>query len=164
MDALEIAAIASQQERALGREKGTKRRVCVISLAGELFAIDLRQVGEVFEVGPITPVPDMPDLLVGVTNLRGVIVPLVDLRPLLGLSIDGPVPPYAVVIRHDGQQIGVLVDQMPEIHSVGTDDVFTAPPGGSQGFRPFVSSLLRIEGRVGGVVEVSTLLASVASR
>ncbi len=164
MDALEITAIASQQDRVPGREEGTKRRVCLISLAGELFAIDLRHVAEVFEVGPITPVPDMPDLLVGVTNLRGVIVPLLDLRPLLGLSIDGPVPPFAVVIRHDGQQVGVLVDQMPEIHAVGADDVYTAPAGGTQGFRPFVSSMLRIEGRVGGVVEVSALLASVASQ
>ncbi len=164
MDALELTAMASQQERVPGREGGTKRRVCVISLAGELFAIDLRHVGEVFGIGTITPVPDMPDLLVGVTNLRGIIVPLLDLRPLMGLSTDGPAPPFAVVIRHDGQQVGVLVDQMPEIHAVGANDVFTAPAGGTQGVRPFVSSMLRIEGRVGGVVEVPILLASVASQ
>ena len=136
-------------------------RVCLVSLCGELFAIDLRNVREVFEVESITPVPKMPPAFVGVANVRGVIVPLVDLRPLLGLPLDDTVLNYVVVIRHQGQQVGVLVDQMPEIRSVNRDELHASPATGSRATRPFVSSLLRIENRVSGVVEVPSLLACV---
>ena len=65
-------------------------RVCLITLGGELFAIDLRHVREVFELESITSVPGMPASLVGVANLRGTVVPLADLRPALGVSSAAP--------------------------------------------------------------------------
>jgi chemotaxis signal transduction protein len=58
--------------------------MCVLTLGGELFAIDLRHVSEVFEVEAVTVVPSMPSLLTGVTNLRGTVITLVDLRGSLG--------------------------------------------------------------------------------
>jgi purine-binding chemotaxis protein CheW len=63
--------------------------MCVLTLGGELFAIDLRHVSEVFEVEAVTVVPSMPSLLTGVTNLRGTVITLVDLRGSLGLSVTG---------------------------------------------------------------------------
>jgi purine-binding chemotaxis protein CheW len=147
-------------QTAVPESAGSGVRICVISLAGELFAIDLRNVREVFEVDSITPVPAMPSALAGVANLRGVIVPLVDLRPMLHLPATGPVP-FAVVIRHGTREIAVLVDRLPELRTVRPEDVLPAPPGGSAAPKPFVSSVLRIEDRIGGVVEVPTLLAYV---
>jgi purine-binding chemotaxis protein CheW len=139
---------------------GPAVRVCLISLAGELFAIDLRNVREVFEVDRITPVPAMPQALAGVANLRGTVVPIVDLRAMLGLSQTGSLP-FAVVIRHGGQQVGILVDRVPEIRTVQMDEILPAPSGGANRLKPFVSAVLRVEERIGGVVEVPTLLAYV---
>ena len=136
-------------------------RVCLISLAGELFAVDLKNVREVFEVEGITPVPGMPAVLAGVANLRGVVMPLVDLRRLMGLPASGPAPRYAVVIRHESQQIAVLVDQVPEIRTVHNDELLPAPARTSHGGTPFVTAILRLEDRIGGMVEVPTLLAQV---
>ena len=81
-------------------------RVCLISIAGGLYAIDLRNVREVFAVEAVTPVPGMGTVLAGVTNLRGVIIPLVDLRTILDLSSTAP-SAFAVVIRHGEHQVGV---------------------------------------------------------
>src|SRR5712692_812238 len=78
---------------------GYPSRVCLITLSGSLFAIDLRSVREVFPVDSVTPVPGMPTVLAGVTNLRGVVVSLVDVRPLLGLQNSGAPLKYAVVIH-----------------------------------------------------------------
>lgn len=142
------------------RATGQTVRVCLISLSGELFAIDLRNVREVFEVDTITPVPSMPPALAGVANLRGTVVSIVDLRTVLGLPVNGPLP-FAVVIRHGGRQVGVLVDRVPEIRTVQREELLPAPTGGSNGPKPFVSGVLRIEERIGGVVEVPTLLAYV---
>src|SRR5256885_1833672 len=68
---------------------GFPSRVCLITLSGSLFAIDLQSIREVFPVDSVTPVPGMPTVLTGVTNLRGVVVPLVDVRSLLGLQHSG---------------------------------------------------------------------------
>ena len=67
-------------------------RVCLVTLCGELFAIDLGSVREVFELESVTPVPKMPPVFTGVTNVRGMIIPLVDLRPLLGFPVEFPGP------------------------------------------------------------------------
>lgn len=135
-------------------------RVCLITLGGELFAIDLRHVREVFELETITPVPGMPSSLVGVANLRGTVIPLADLRPSLGLSSPAT-SKYAVVVRHGSQQVGILIDEVPEIRSTNPDDMLALSARGVTESRPFLSGLLKIENRVSGMVEISRLVASV---
>ena len=136
-------------------------RMCLISLGGELFAMDLGHVSEVFEVDSITPVPGAPPSLVGVANLRGTVIPLADLRPSLGLSARDSSLKYAVVVRHGNQQIGILVDTVPEIRTVRQDEFLAAPAQGSANAQPLVSALLRVEERMGGVMEVPRLLTTV---
>jgi purine-binding chemotaxis protein CheW len=135
-------------------------RICLISLGGELFAIDLRHVREVFEVESVTPVPGMPASLVGVANLRGTVVPLADLRPVLGVSTSVALK-YVVVVRQGTQQVGILIDEVPEIRTIHADDLLTASARGVTESRPFLSGLVKIEDRMSGMVEVSRLLASV---
>jgi purine-binding chemotaxis protein CheW len=135
-------------------------RICLISLGGEFFAIDLRHVREVFELESVTPVPGMPASLVGVANLRGTVVPLADLRPALGMSA-AATPKYVVVVRYGNQQVGVLIDEVPEIRTVHPDDMLAASTQTLTESRPFLSGLLKIEDRVSGMVEVPKLLACV---
>jgi len=135
-------------------------RICLITLGGEFFAIDLRHVREVFELETITPVPGMPPSLVGVANLRGTVVPLADLRPSLGVAASAA-PKYAVVVRHGAQQVGILIDEVPEIRTIHADDVLAASARGVTESRPFLSGLVKVEDRMSGMVEVSRLLASV---
>jgi purine-binding chemotaxis protein CheW len=135
-------------------------RVCLFTLGGELFAIDLRQVREVFELEAITPVPGMPTSLVGVANLRGTVIPLADLKLSLGASVS-TVPRYAIVVRHGAHQVGLLIDDVPEIRTISHDDMLDSSEPSTSGRRPFLSGLLRVENRVSGMLEISTLLASV---
>ncbi len=138
-------------------------RVCLAAIGGELFAIDLRYIREVFPVEHVTPVPRMPSVIVGVANLRGTIMPLVDVRAALGTVSSTGGQKIAIVIKHGQQQVGLLVDDVPEIRTVSQEDFLTAPMSQEQGAgaRPFVSAILPVEGRMGGVVEVPTLLAKV---
>ena len=100
--------------------------MCVLTLGGEPFAIDLRHVSEVFEVESVTVVPGMPSLLTGVTNLRGTVISLIDLRGMLGLTMNNATLPFAVVIRQGARQIGLLVDHVPEIHTVAREHLLPA--------------------------------------
>ncbi|MDZ4732239.1 MAG: chemotaxis protein CheW [Nitrospirota bacterium] len=133
-------------------------RAAIISMGGELFTIDLLNVREVFVVESITPVPGMPSGLVGVTNLRGTVIPLLDLRPMFALNADVPLR-YAVVVKHGNWQVGVLVDTVPEIRTLSRDQFLPAPTGTGEKAYPFVSTVVKLEDRLRGVLETSVMLS-----
>ena len=133
-------------------------RAAIISLGGELFTIDLKNVREVFVVESVTPVPGMPSGLVGVTNLRGTVIPLLDLRPMFAVSSDATLR-YAVVVQHGNWQVGVLVDTVPEIRILSKDQFFPAPTGTGEGAVPFVSTVVKLEDKLRGVLETSMMLS-----
>ena len=133
-------------------------RAAIISLGGELFTIDLKSVQEVFVVDSITPVPGMPSGFVGVTNLRGSVIPLLDLRPMFALNSDVTLR-YAVVVKHENWQVGVLVDTVPEIRTIAKDQFLPAPAGTGEGAFPFVSTVVKLEDRLRGVLETSVMLS-----
>ena len=133
-------------------------RAAIVSLGGELFTIDLQNVREVFVVESITPVPGMPSGLVGVTNLRGSVVPLLDLRQMIGLTAETTLK-YAVVVKHGNWQVGVLVDTVPEIRTLSKDQFIPAPTGTGDGGNPFVSTVVKLEDRLRGVLETSVVLS-----
>jgi purine-binding chemotaxis protein CheW len=86
-------------------------RACVFTLAGEGFAIEVRCAREVVVLDDFTIVPRGPSYLVGVANLRGRILPIVDIRALLGLA-PRPVGRGArvLVVAAGSSQVGVAVD------------------------------------------------------
>lgn len=135
-------------------------RICLVAIGGELFAIDLRYVREVFELESITPVPGVLSMIVGVANLRGTVMPLADLRPSLGLPSTAA-QPFVVVVRHGQQQVGILIDAVPEIRTIHPDDLLAATSRGLSESRPFLSGLVKIEERMSGMMEVQKLLACV---
>ncbi len=124
-------------------------------------AIDLSCVREVFKLESITPVPGMPAALVGVANLRGTIIPLADIRSTLGTSISA-VQKYAVIVRHGAQQVGILIDDVPEIRTIDIDDLSAPSARDGSVDHPFLSGFFKTEHNVRGMLEVSRLLASVA--
>jgi purine-binding chemotaxis protein CheW len=151
----------SQDQPAEARGRDSQTKVCLLTIGGEVYAVDLRNVREVFEVDAITPVPGMPPALVGVTNVRGAVVPVMDLRRLLDVPSSGPAPQFAVIIKHGNHQAGVLVERVPEIRTVQTEQFMPTPSGDAREGKPFLTAVLRLDDRMGGVVEVPTLLACV---
>jgi purine-binding chemotaxis protein CheW len=133
-------------------------RVAVISIGGEIFTVDLQHVREVFVVESITPVPGMPSGLVGVTNLRGSVVPLLDLRQVIGTNSDAALR-FAIVLKHGAWQVGVLLDSVPEIRTLSKDQFIAAPTGTGEGTNPFVTTVVKLEDRLRGVLETSAVLS-----
>ena len=150
-----VASPQSSQPRAAGP---STMRAAVISMGGEIFTIDLKSVREVFVVESITPVPGMPSGLVGVTNLRGTVIPLLDLRPMFGLDAVATLR-YAIVVQHLNWQVGLLVDEVPEIRTIAKDQFLPAPAGTGEGAVPFVSTVVKLEDRLRGVLETSVVLS-----
>lgn len=157
-------ALSTSQFVGIALAEGVKTpipsRICLVTLGGELFAIDLRHVREVFELESVTPVPGMSSTLVGVANLRGTVMPLADLRPSLGIPATTSLP-FVVVVRHGQQQVGILIDAVPEIRTIHPDDLLNVTSRGLAESRPFLSGLAKIEERMSGMMDVQKLLACV---
>jgi purine-binding chemotaxis protein CheW len=94
-------------------------RVCLFSLSGATFAVEVRHCREVVVIEDLTPVPLAPPALRGVTNLRGYILPVLDPRPLLGL----PARPVArgsraLVLAGAAGPVGIAIDAALALESV----------------------------------------------
>jgi purine-binding chemotaxis protein CheW len=100
------------------------RQLIVFALGAETYGIDINSVSEIGEMRTITPVPGSPDFVMGILNLRGNILPVIDLRRRL-LAIPAPVTPdpRIIVIEVLGQQLGIVADSVSEVLTVSKEDV-----------------------------------------
>lgn len=118
-------SVASEVELA----EAELRLVAAFALGGEYFGLDLSVVREFSPLRTVSPVPCSPSYIAGLMNLRGETLTLVDIGPTLGLV---PTPMDAetakvVVTQCDGLRLGIVVDEVLDITSVGVADI--APPG-----------------------------------
>ncbi|RKH12965.1 chemotaxis protein CheW [Corallococcus praedator] len=120
-------------------EPGSGGRSSYLSfmLAGEEYAVGLLRVREIIEYRPVTRVPGMPAAVQGVINLRGSVVPVVDLAVKFGLPAR-PITRWScfviVEVSLDGQQtvLGLLCDTVREVLELGADDIEPPPAFGTR--------------------------------
>jgi purine-binding chemotaxis protein CheW len=94
-------------------QAGGRRQLVCFNLAGEEYAVDITHVQEVIRVQRITPVPQMPDFVLGVINIRGNIVPVFDLRRQFQLPerpLDGQ--SKILVLKTGGAPLSIVVDRI----------------------------------------------------
>ena len=131
--------------------------VCVFTLAEESCAIHLQQVRAVVTIGALTRVPGAPPTLLGVTNVRGTVVPVVDLRPLLHLGTRSVVGALAVVLEDGDLRAALAVDQV-----VGLKRFETAlPPSDASRFAPVACGALPSSDGMVTLLDGPTILARV---
>jgi purine-binding chemotaxis protein CheW len=107
--------------------------IAVFTLANERYGIETRHVREVVRFTEYTPVPGAPDFLVGVFNLRGEILAVIDLRKFFGVADRGVTDLSRVLVLGDERaEFGVLADAAHEVRTVRTDEVLE-PPGSVAG-------------------------------
>jgi chemotaxis signal transduction protein len=103
-------------------EQPAARRACVVMLGGRPFAVDVTDAREVVLLDATTPVPGAPTALVGLMNLRGSVLPVLDARPLLGLPVRAAVGrPRALVLADADRRAGILIERVLGLTSF--DDV-----------------------------------------
>jgi purine-binding chemotaxis protein CheW len=105
--------------------------ITTFTLSSERYAVEARYVREVIRSVELTPVPGAPEFLLGLVNLRGEILAVVDLRKVLGLAgteLTGRI----LVLGHERAEFGVLADEVHDVTMVPLDEVF-APPASVAG-------------------------------
>jgi len=140
------------------------RRACLLALAGVRFAVDVRSAREVVLFDEITAVPRAPRHVVGVANLRGTVMPIVDVCGLLGLPESRPGHSVRTLVVRDGAiQAALVVDTVlglePFEDVLPTDSPIAA---GSWGPRPLMSGWIQWTGETLALLDVPKLLAALA--
>ncbi len=126
------------------------------TLGEEVFAMDIRTVREIIQYGPMTTVPLMPGFVRGVINLRGAVVPVIDLQARFGR------PPAAVgkktcmvifdAVPTDGRsgervELGLMVDAVSEVIEIGADQIEPPPNFGTSVRRDFIRGMGKVAKR-----------------
>lgn len=114
-----------------------------VRIGEQQFALDIMAVREIRGWSASTPVPHAPSYVVGMINLRGVVLAVVDLGARLGLGVCQPDSSSVVVVAHiNGVPVGLLVDAVCDIIQV-TEDMVQPPPGvGTDEVREFVQGII----------------------
>ena len=114
-------------EQQIATEHGTL--VATFLLGKAAFGMDAQQVQEVARVGDVTQVHHAPACIVGIRNLRGRIVTIMDLRARLELGRVTPAPDNRIfIVDGQGEPIGLLVDSVADTISTGKDELLPPPP------------------------------------
>lgn len=134
-------------------------------LQGETYGIDVLQVREIIRLTGITAVPQMPDYVRGVINLRGKIIPVLDLRLRFGFAESPDTEQTCIIVvqvsRPDGKAtpMGLIVDAVEEAVNVTESDIEPTPDFGSTLSTECIRGMAKLKGRVVSLLNIDRALA-----
>ena len=108
------------------------RELISFRIGAQEFCVDIMEVREIRGWTPATPLPQAPAFVRGVINLRGAVLPIVDLGARLGLGAADPTARHVIIVAQvQNQIVGLLVDAVSDILTVSRDDIHQVPEGNS---------------------------------
>lgn len=134
-------------------------KVAVAYAGTEQFGIDINRVVEILKPQRIYVMPQLPSFLAGVVNIRGEVIPLLDLRKRFGISISSG-KERIVVVRTDGEKVGFLVDGVKEIMDLKPEEI-TQPPSMFKGLKTeYLTGIGRKDEQIIILLNIDTLLSA----
>lgn len=131
------------------RDATAKRELIAFRIGEQEFCVDITTVREIRGFVPATPLPHAPAYVNGVINLRGTVLPVIDLGLRMGLSkIEPTARSVIVVARIENQLFGLLVDAVSDILTVTDEAIQPTPNVASELAQSFVRGVIALEGRM----------------
>jgi purine-binding chemotaxis protein CheW len=130
-------------------------------LGGEEYGVEILKVHEIIGMMPVTRVPRTPECIRGVINLRGKVIPIMDLRLKFGMeSSDATAETCIIVVQVRGVQIGLVVDRVSEVMDIAAGDVEDAPEFGADVDTAYLLGLAKAQGRVRLLLDIDRVLTT----
>ncbi len=129
---------------------GESHKYLTFKLADEEYGVEILKVREIMGVINITAVPRMPPFVKGVINLRGNVIPLVDLRLKFGLSEKSYTKQTCIIVVDVGKEIGIIVDTVSEVLDIEVANIAPPPSMGESVDTSFILGM----GKVGETVNI----------
>jgi purine-binding chemotaxis protein CheW len=123
------------------------------------FCVDVMSIREIRGWTVATPLPAAPSFVRGVINLRGTVLPIIDLGARLGLTTAEPTARHAIIVAQIGSQVvGLLVEGVSDIFTVSEDAIQPTPDIASDQAKRFVRGVIPMEGRLISVISIASVL------
>jgi len=134
-------------------------------LGGELFAIGILGIKEIIEYDGLTEVPMMPECIRGVINLRGSVVPVLDLSARFGKKITGITRRTCIIIvevesEGERQDMGVIVDAVNAVLEIPSSEIEPAPAFGAKIRTDFIDGMGKVDGKFVILLDVNQVLST----
>ena len=140
-------------------EDTQKDKYLTFHLAGENYGIEIQFVIEIIGILNITDVPDMPVFIRGVINLRGKVVPIMDVRARFGLEDrDYDDRTCIIVVNIDGTEVGLVVDEVSEVMDIPEANVEPAPRTSKNNEDSYIQGMGKVNTDVKILLDVHKLL------
>jgi purine-binding chemotaxis protein CheW len=142
--------------------KAGTRELIAFRIGTQEFCIDIMSIREIRGWTPATPLPKSPGFVRGVINLRGTVLPIVDLAVRLGFPPAEPTARHAIMVSQIGQQVvGLLVEGVSDIFTVEESDIQPTPDVASDMAKRFVRGVIAIDGRLISLIALNSVLPSI---
>jgi purine-binding chemotaxis protein CheW len=134
-------------------------------LADEVFALDVAKVREILEQSSITKVPQTPDFMRGVINLRGSVVPVIDMRLKFGMSATEQTVNTCIIVAEVQMEdeiivLGALADSVQEVIEMEPDQIEAAPHIGTRLNTDFIKGMGKHDGRFVMILDIDKVFTS----
>ena len=155
----------SKVNQAVQAADGREGKYLTFTLAGEAYGIGILKIREIIGMMPITSVPQAPDFVKGVINLRGKVIPVIDLRLRFGMpAMDYTERTCIIVVQIDLSgaplNIGIVVDSVSEVLNIAGGDIENAPTFGTQLNTDYILGMAKIEGGVKILLDIDRVLST----
>jgi purine-binding chemotaxis protein CheW len=127
-------------------------------LHGEEYGLEILKVHEIIGIMPITRIPRSPDYIRGVINLRGKVIPIMDLRTRFSMPATDTDEGCIIVAQIRGVQIGMVVDKVNEVCNISPEEVEDTPSFGADVHTEFLLGLAKQGGRVKLLLDIDRVL------
>jgi purine-binding chemotaxis protein CheW len=159
-----MRALVTTDKQVVTAQVATIQQYLTFALGSEMFAVGTLSVKEIIEYGQLTEVPMMPDFIRGVINLRGAVVPVIDLSARFGRSATQITRRTCIVIievptgdeKHD---IGVVVDAVSEVLEIPSGEIEPAPAFGAKIRTDFIQGMGKVNGKFVILLDVGKVLS-----
>jgi len=154
----ELAVAIEEAVPAASEESG---KFLTFQLKNEEYGLEILKVREIIGVMDITTVPRTPDFVKGVLNLRGKVIPVIDLRLKFGLdAADYGRRTCIIVVNVNSLEMGIVVDTVSEVMDIGSENIEETPSFGATLNTDYILGMGKVAGKVKILLDIDKVLAS----
>ncbi|KKL28772.1 hypothetical protein LCGC14_2371790 [marine sediment metagenome] len=154
----EIATQTDQSNKALLDKEG---KYLTFALGPEEYGLEILKVREIIGIMDIAEVPRTPDFVKGVINLRGKVIPVIDLRLKFQMeTIEQTEETCIIVVDVDGVEMGIIVDKVSEVLDIAGEEIEEPPSFGANVDTDFILGMGKAQERVTILLDIGKVLSS----
>ncbi len=155
-----VISAGAKTQHAGTAASGNVSQIVSFRLANEEYGVDIMRAQEIIMMGQITRMPEVPDFICGLINLRGHVIPIVDLRKRFGLPVkENDEHTRIIVVNVNSRTIGIVVDAVTEVLRISADQI-EPPPSSVAGIdHDYIRGLVKLQDKLLILLNIDRILS-----